>query len=435
MTPESRQKITGEVQFKQELRDLSIHVRTIEDFQKLFASEATKSTSQAIAALLASAISLDASDIHMEPEEEHVRLRFRIDGLLQNASSMGLEQYQSLLSRIKLVSGIKMNVSDRPQDGRFTVDEEHPTEIRVSTLPSEYGETTVMRVLNPNKLLRLEDLGLREDLLEIFQKELRKPNGMILITGPTGSGKTTTLYAFLTTIQKPEIKIITIEDPIEYHLPDISQTQVDPEQGYDFASGLRAIVRQDPDVILVGEIRDTDTANIALQASLTGHLVFSTLHTNDSAGTFSRLTSLGADPSNIAPAINLAIAQRLVRTICGSCKEERRATPEEAERIRKAVGNLPSSTRPALKQTIYIPTPKGCPLCNNTGYKGRIGIFEAIELNDALRDLLLTSPSASAVKKAAHEHGLVPMYEDGILKVLEGTTTLEEVERVTMEDS
>ena len=258
---------------------------------------------------------------------------------------------------------------------------------------------------------------------------------MIIVTGPTGSGKTTTLYAFLKKIQKPEIKIITIEDPIEYHLKGISQTQVAPKKGYDFASGLRAIVRQDPDVILVGEIRDLETAEIALQAALTGHLVLSTLHTNDAAGTVTRLLSLGAKPVNIAPALNMAIAQRLVRRVCKKCSELKKVSPADLDKLKKGLKGLPSSIEiPELNEKLEIPKIKGCPECNDTGYKGRVAIFESFLTDPELENFILSSPSISALKEKAIKKGMVVMYQDGLMKVLKGLTTLEEVERVTTAD-
>jgi type II secretory ATPase GspE/PulE/Tfp pilus assembly ATPase PilB-like protein len=306
----------------------------------------------------------------------------------------------------------------------------------VSTLPSEYGETVVMRILNPKSLIEIEQLGLREDMLSVFKKEIQQPNGMIIVTGPTGSGKTTTLYAILKRIKNPEIKIITIEDPIEYHLEGISQTQVNPKKGYDFANGLKAIVRQDPDVILVGEIRDFETAKIALQAALTGHLVLTTLHTNDAAGTVARLQALGEKTVNIAPAINLAIAQRLVRKICKNCLKFEKATPEELAKLKKELGALPKALKerlklPSLNKNLKIPKPNGCSKCNFTGYKGRIGIFEFFLVDDEMENFILKSPSISDLRKKAREKGMIGMKEDGLIKVLWGITTLEEVERVT----
>jgi type II secretory ATPase GspE/PulE/Tfp pilus assembly ATPase PilB-like protein len=279
----------------------------------------------------------------------------------------------------------------------------------------------------------MEALGLREDLLNIFKKEIKKPNGMIIVTGPTGSGKTTTLYAFLRKIAKPEIKIITIEDPIEYHLKGISQTQVDPKKGYDFASGLKSIMRQDPDVILVGEIRDLETASIALQAALTGHLVFTTLHTNDAAGTVARLQALGEKPVNIAPAINMAIAQRLVRKVCQKCVKFEKVSKESLEKIKKGLSSLKSFKIPKITPETKIPKIVGCQDCNFTGYRGRIGIFEAFLVDDEIEKFILTSPSIADLREKVIKKGMITMYQDGLIKVLEGVTTIEEVERVTGE--
>jgi type II secretory ATPase GspE/PulE/Tfp pilus assembly ATPase PilB-like protein len=379
--------------------------------------------------IVAGGIFLEASDIHLEPAKDVANLRIRLDGILQDVLSLKEKTYQGLLSRIKLVSGMKLNVSNRPQDGRFSVLADFEVEIRVATIPAEFGEAVVMRILNPKNLIGLEDLGLREDLLKIFKEEIKKPNGMIIVTGPTGSGKTTTLYAMLKEIQKPEIKIITIEDPIEYHLEGICQTQVNPKTGYDFANGLRAIVRQDPDVILVGEIRDLETASIAIQASLTGHLVLTTLHTNDAAGTVSRLQALGEKPVNIAPAINMAVAQRLVRKVCPKCKKLEKPTKEEWQNLKEKLKNVPQVAK-KLEEGIKIPRAVGCRYCNFTGYRKRVGVFEAFLVDEEMENFILTSPSISALKEKAMEKGMVTMYQDGLIKVLEGETTIEEVERV-----
>ncbi|MFA5009281.1 MAG: GspE/PulE family protein [Candidatus Paceibacterota bacterium] len=387
-----------------------------------------------IKTIMAGAILLKVSDLHIETTEQGSSFRLRVDGLLDQVCTFTKAQHQALVSRIKLLAGLKLNVEKKPQDGRFTVlmeDGENNLqniEIRVSTLPAEYGETVVMRVLNPKSLISLEDLGLRKDLYEIFDKQSQKPNGMIIVTGPTGSGKTTTLYAFLKKIRNPEIKVITIEDPIEYHLEGISQTQVDPSRGYDFASGLRSIVRQDPDAILVGEIRDLETASIALQAALTGHLVLSTLHTNDSTGTIARLQSLGEQPTNIAPAINMIVAQRLVRKLCPECSETRKISAEEYEKIKQELKDLPLGIEiPEITTDTKIGQPKGCEHCNFTGYKGRIGIFEAFLVDDEMEEFILTSPSSSALQKMAIKKGLVLMKQDGFIKVLQRITTIEEV--------
>ena len=432
---ETREKITGEVHIPAEFaRDVAASIQNISDLSSRLGHAQETQVSETFSLLLAGALSLQASDIHLEPLEQNVKVRLRIDGILQDLGAMSLKLHESLLSRIKLVSGIKLNVADRPQDGRFSFDIENAEiiEVRVSTLPSEYGESVVMRILNPKSLLTLQDLGLRKDLLDLFAKEIKKPNGMIVVCGPTGSGKTTTLYAFLKTVQNPEIKIITIEDPIEYHLAGISQTQVHPEKGYTFASGLAAIVRQDPDVILVGEIRDGQTAEISIQAALTGHLVFSTLHTNDAAGTIARMTSLGISATGtIASALNLIVAQRLVRKVCDKCGKLRKATPEELRILQDAAKAVPRTLSPKIPATIKVPQTAGCSACNNTGYKGRVGIFEAIVVDDEMESYILSNPSIGDLKNTAKKRGMVTMEQDGYLKVVEGITTMQEVQRVT----
>lgn len=390
---------------------------------------------QVIEVLLGGSLNLGASDVHIEPEKEGAKIRLRLDGLLQDAAAINRESYESLVSRVKLLSGLKLNISDRPQDGRFSiVIDESMIEVRASSLPAENGEAIVLRILNPKSLIKMSDLGLRKDLLAALEREIKKPHGMIIVTGPTGSGKTTTLYAFLNEIQKPEIKIITIEDPIEYHLKGISQTQVQPERGYNFATGLKSIVRQDPDVILVGEVRDLETADIALQAALTGHLVLSTLHTNDAAGTIARLTSLSAKVSNIAPAINAIIAQRLVRKICARCGKMEKASVEDFEKIKKGLQKLPKTVKiPKLTASLKIPKTKGCENCNFMGYRGRIGIYELFSVDDDMEKFILTNPSTADLKSEAIKKGMVTMQQDGLIKVLEGLTTLEELERITGE--
>ena len=404
-------------------------IKNVLDFKKEIEGALGKETSDILEIILGGAISLSTSDIHIEPEEEQVKLRVRFDGILQDVLLLSKEIYGSLLSRIKLLSGIKFNVTDRPQDGRFSIITGIlAIEIRVSSLPTEYGETVVLRILNPKSLVSLKDLGLREDLLNLFQAEIKKPNGMIIVTGPTGSGKTTTLYAFLKEIQNPEIKIITIEDPIEYHLAGISQTQVAQEKGYNFASGLRSIIRQDPDVILVGEVRDLETADIGLQAALTGHLVLTTLHTNDAAGTVARLVNLGVKPADIGPALNIAIAQRLVRKVCQKCAKFEKPSAEELDKIKKEMRGVPKKNISAK-----IPKAVGCQYCNSTGYKGRVGLFEAFLIDDEMEKFILKNPSIAELKEKAIKNGMLTMKQDGFIKVLEGVTTIEEVERVTGE--
>ena len=442
--PEISKKITGVVEISPEiLAEIQKEIKNVSNFREKIETSLKKRVTEILEIILGGAISLDASDIHIEPEEKQVKIRVRLDGILQDVLVLDKKTYENLLSRVKLLSGVKLNITDRPQDGRFSVlvppTEDTgggPIEIRTSSLPAEHGESMVLRILNPKSLIDMETLGLREDLLKILRKEIKKPNGMIIITGPTGSGKTTSLYAFLKKIQNPEIKTITIEDPIEYHLEGISQTQVVPEKGYDFANGLKSIMRQDPDVILVGEIRDLETASIALQAALTGHLVFTTLHTNDAAGTIARLQALGEKPINIAPAINMAIAQRLVRKVCQKCTKLEKITKEDLEKIKKALRNIPKGTidLPEKRlQNLKIPKAVGCEDCNFTGYRSRAGIFEAFLIDDDMEKFILTSPSIAALREKITKKGMITIYQDGLIKVLKGITTMEEVERVTGE--
>ena len=429
--------ITEKIEIEKELtEEFAKEITSVPSLKKKAEELSAKDISVLLKSLMFGSIVLDSSDMHIEATEEGSTLRVRVDGVLQEVVSFDTQKHQRIVSRIKLLSGLKLNVEDKPQDGRFSIllnreDKVEEIEIRVSTLPTEYGETIVMRVLNPKNLISLEDLGLRKDLYQIFNVQAERPNGMIIVTGPTGSGKTTTLYAFLKKIRNPEIKVITIEDPIEYHLEGISQTQVNPKKGYDFAAGLKSIVRQDPDAILVGEIRGLETASIALQAALTGHLVLSTLHTNDAAGTIARLQALGEKPVNIAPAINVAIAQRLVRKVCSKCTETETISKELFEQIKKDLEGLPKGVdMPELKPDMKIAKIKGCEKCNFTGYKGRIGIFEAMAIDDEMQDFILTSPSTSATEKLAIKKGMTTMKQDGLIKILKGVTTMDEIKRV-----
>ena len=392
MVAEISKKITGEISIAPAVTE---KIKNILDFKKEAGIALKKDITEALEAILGGGIGLGASDIHIEPEEEQVKLRIRFDGILQDVLLLPKDIYGNILSRIKLLSGIKLNIADRPQDGRFSIiTGDLAIEVRVSALPAEYGETIVLRILNPKSLVSLKDLGLREDLLKIFRQEIKKPNGMIIVTGPTGSGKTTTLYAFLKEIQSPEIKIITIEDPIEYHLSGISQTQTAQEKGYDFASGLRSIVRQDPDVILVGEIRDLETADIGLQAALTGHLVLTTLHTNDAAGTVARLVNLGVKPADIGPALNIAIAQRLVRKVCLKCVKFEKPTVDQLNKIKKELKGVSKKIKiPKIGPGTKIPKAIGCPYCNLNGYRGRIGLFEAFLIDDEMEKFIFKNPS------------------------------------------
>lgn len=435
---ETAKKLLGSVAISPEIiEEVGRDVSDITGFKAKITDFVSKSVTELLDVILYGAIVLDASDIHIEPQEDQALLRVRLDGILQDVVFFEQSTYHHLISRLKLLSKLKLNITDKPQDGRFTIAMgDSLIEIRNSSLPSEYGESIVMRILNPKSLINLEDLGLREDLFKIFQAQIEKPNGMIIVTGPTGSGKTTTLYAFLKKIQNPEIKIITIEDPIEYHLKGISQTQVAPEKGYTFADGLRSIVRQDPDVILVGEIRDLETAKIGLQAALTGHLVLSTLHTNDAAGTIPRLVDLGTDASSIAPALKMAVAQRLVRKVCKQCSTLSAPSSEELDTIKKGLKNLPATVKSPDLNNIKMAKIKegGCAVCNFTGYKGRHGLFEAFLVDSEMEKFILTNPPVSSIRELAIKKGMATMYQSGLIDVAEGKTTLEEVLRMVEAD-
>lgn len=418
----------------EEINEFLQKVNTVEDIKKYIMDILGQSKGYRISKIfeiiLAGALNTGASDIHIEPEEEYVRLRYRLDGVLNNVLSFDRETYALLLSRIKLLSGLKLNIKSDAQDGRLSVKiDNKDIEIRTSILPGAYSESIVLRILNPDSIaVSLEELGMDAKLLEVVLKEISKPNGMLLTTGPTGSGKTTTLYAFLKKVHTSDIKIITIEDPIEYHLPGVVQTQTDSEKGYTFLQGLRASLRQDPDVIMVGEIRDHETAEIAVNAALTGHLVFSTLHTNNAAGAFPRLTELGVDPKIMVSAVTLAMAQRLVRKLCTNCKKEATFDEKQKALFEKIIAGI-------YDKSYVIPVEKhwtagGCEKCNNTGYKGRLGIYEAIARDQALEQLLVTNPSEREIKKVTHTQGLLDMRQDGILKILKGITSIEELSRV-----
>lgn len=393
--PEKEQ--TDEISLNREEVKRLEKVRSLNELKKEIKQS---STTKLLNLLLGGGLDMRSSDIHLEPESHQAtRIRFRIDGLLEDIAKIEQQTYQELLSRIKLLSKLKLNIKNTPQNGRFSIKaEEDSVDIRVSILPGPYGETVVLRLLNQKMAaLDLEELGLNNENLARVKKELEKTTGLILITGPTGSGKTTTLYACLAEIHWPGIKIITIEDPIEYRLGGVVQTQIDERGGYTFSIGLKNALRQDPDVILVGEIRDSEGGSAAMNAALTGHLVFSTLHTNDSFGAIPRLIEMGVNPASIAPAINLIIAQRLVRRICRDCQG------------------------------------KGCGTCRQTGYKGRIGIFELLPVDDDIEELILTQmrPGIGQIKKYALKKGTRTMLEDGREKIRLGITTKEELSRVS----
>lgn len=416
---------------EKELNKIQDEIKNIGDLKdKVIKISATRM----LETLIAGALKIGASDIHFEPEIEKTKLRYRFDGILNDVTFLDKHSYENLLNRIKVLSRLKLNIRSSPQDGRFTIRQKTvDIEVRVSILPSEFGETIVMRLLDPRTIkTKLEDLGMGEDLLKIVREQLKRATGAILTTGPTGSGKTTSLYAFVQYLNSSGTKIITIEDPIEYHIQGISQTQVDTKKGYGFANGLRAIVRQDPDIILVGEIRDRETADIALQAALTGHLVLSTIHTNDSAGTIPRLIDLGIQSQIIAPAINMAMAQRLIRKLCPNCKIQDKVPPEMLEKIQKTLSPIKDRFKlPKLDSSlkIYFPN-KGCGECNELGYKGRVGIYEAFIIDKEMERLILKSPAISEIQELAEKNGMITMLQDAYLKLLSGTTSIEEIERI-----
>ncbi len=387
-----------------------------------------------ITLILATALKVHASDIHIEAEEKGVAIRIRIDGVLQEAAVIDKDKWQRIISRLKILSKVKININDKPQDGRFTIRlSTKKIEVRCSFLPTAFGESVVMRLLDSAAAsVQFSDLGIRQEVRPILEREISKPNGLILTVGPTGSGKTTTLYSVLNQLNKPGTKIITLEDPIEYQLQGINQSQVDAKKGYTFSSGLRSILRQDPNIVMVGEIRDLETAEIAVQSSLTGHLVLSTLHTNDSAGTIPRLIDIGVKPYFLVPSINAIIGQRLVRKLCPDCRRVHTLSQEETEQVGKILGVISPKAGidvPAVLPEIFEAGP-GCDTCNGIGYKGRIGIYEIFTLNDKIKQLTIDQAPSFKILQQAVEDGMITMLQDGVLKAIEGVTSLAEVYRV-----
>lgn len=420
------------------LAEMKEKVKTVDDAVR-FISEAmgdkdSRAVSRILETILGSGIALGASDVHIEPEEGAVKLRFRLDGILHGIMTFDSHTYNQINSRIKLLSGLKLTIKDNPQDGRFSSFlDKYEINYRTSLIPGAYGESIVLRILNPASIqVKLDELGISPELHDIFMREIKKPNGMILLTGPTGSGKTTTLYAFLQKIYTPELKIITIEDPIEYHLAGITQTQTDHKKGYNFLEGLRSALRQDPDVIMVGEIRDPETAKIAVESALTGHLVFSTLHTNNASGVIPRLIDLDVNPKILVSALGCSIAQRLCRRICSQCKYERDITEEEKKHLNRIWEEAlregkDLSKHGVSKEITKLYSGKGCSNCNNTGYKGRVGIFEVILTDEAIEKVITQSPSERDIKKVSESQGILDMKEDGLVKILQGMTDFPEL--------
>lgn len=378
--------------------------------------------------LIAKAIGERASDIHLEPKEDQILLRLRIDGMMQDVTSFSPKIYPRLLSRFKLMAGLKLNITQIPQDGRFSVFRDAEViDVRVSIVPTNYGETINMRMLGLEHahLSKIQNLGLRKEEIKKIKKTLDKPSGMVLLTGATGSGKTTTLYAFLNYKKSSEIKIITLEDPIEYRLDGVSQIQISELSGLTFAKALRGILRQDPDVIMVGEIRDPETAEITIRAATTGHVVLSTLHAGSTAEIITQLENMGADSQNLSDVLNLLINQNLVRRLCQYCREPFAADPAIIEKMRKVCQD---KFKVPDKLTLY--QAKGCPQCNGIGYKGRIGIFEIMHVSEKIRALVGRRASPDEIHAQALAEGMILLIQDGLYKVMQGVTSMEELKRV-----
>ena len=381
--------------------------------------------------LLSGAVKDRASDIHIEPYQGNVRVRYRIDGILYDILSLPRKIHSPLVSRVKIMASLNIAEKRLPQDGRIEIKiADRSVDIRVSTIPTSFGERVVLRLLDKtSSVLRLSDLGMDEQKVGIFNILIKSPYGIVLVTGPTGSGKTTTLYAALSTINSPEVNIITIEDPVEYQIEGIGQIQVNPKIDLTFAQGLRSIVRQDPDVILIGEVRDRETAEIAIQSSLTGHLVFSTLHTNDASSAVTRLIDMGIEPYLVTSSVIAIIAQRLVRVLCPKCKEA--YIPDEESLVNLGIDRKakPNINKNRAETVFYRRT--GCAACMNTGYRGRTAIFEVLILDDAMKRMILKTSDSNQIQDEAVRRGMATLLADGAKKVLEGTTTIEEVFRVT----
>ncbi|MBI4359058.1 MAG: type II/IV secretion system protein [Candidatus Nealsonbacteria bacterium] len=402
---------------------------TVAEFERL-AEEAP--ITKVVAVILGHGVDGRASDIHIEPTQEKLRVRYRLDGVLHSSIFLPLRLLPAVVSRIKILSGLKIDESRVPQDGRFSTKfNENSVDFRVSTFPTVLGEKVAIRVLDPSQgLKKLEDLGLSSHNIKIVKQAAEKPYGLILSTGPTSSGKSTTLYTILQLLNQEGTNIVTLEDPVEYFIDGVNQSQIKTEIGYTFATGLRHILRQAPNIIMVGEIRDEETASLTIHAALTGHLVLSTLHTNNAIGVIPRLIDLGVKPFLIPPTLRLVIAQRLVRKLCSDCKKKVPASPELKSLIRTELSSLPGIKLPS---EIEIFEPQGCPKCNSVGFTGRTGLFEVLSMTNSLADVILKEPSETRIYQEALKQGMVTMKQEGILKVLEGVTTMAEVLSVAEE--
>jgi len=431
------EEVSGTIEAKEELTDLGKVEEVIKEAP----------VAKIVSTLLEYAIKARASDVHIEPQEDRTRVRYRI-GILQERVVLPRKVHEALVSRIKILSNLKIDEKRIPQDGRFTFKlKDNVVDLRIASLPTVNGEKIVMRLLpKASQPPTLDDLGMRGFSLKIFEENIIKPHGIILITGPTGSGKTTTLFATLSKISNPKVNVVTLEDPVEYNIPGVNQVQINPQAGLTFASGLRSFLRQDPNIIMVGEIRDGETAGLAIQASLTGHLVFSTLHTNSSAGALPRLLDMGAETFLLASTMNCVVAQRVVRKICLDCKQEFSPPPQMVEDIKGNLGNLLTAKHLKLsdkeekdlknlqgKGKLKLYKGKGCDKCGDSGYKGRVAIFEVMPITDKIGRLILERSPAGKIEEQAVEDGMIKLLQDGFLKAVEGITTVEEILRVARE--
>jgi type II secretory ATPase GspE/PulE/Tfp pilus assembly ATPase PilB-like protein len=427
--PKVRKRVAGIEITETELANYRKEIKTFKD---LDAKVQKTSITELVTLVIAGAIQSRSSDIHIEAEEKNIKLRYRIDGVLNDVATLKKEVWAQVAARLKGLAKLKINITDRPQDGRFSIYlTKDRVDVRVSALPTAFGESIVIRLLMSSATqLSFDDLGLRGQAFKILSREIERPNGMIITTGPTGSGKTTTLYAILRKLNDSETKIITIEDPIEYELEGINQSQTN--DNYTFAKGLRSIVRQDPDVIMVGEIRDLETAEIGIQAALTGHLVLSTIHTNDAFGTIPRFLSMGAKPFLLAPALNVAIGQRLVRRVCEHCKTDDTLDEETMTRVKDLLSKIPESAGEKFDlNNLKFIKGQGCEECQGLGYKGRIGIYEIMPITGEIEKTITQGNlSEFDIKQIAMNNGIITMAQDGLLKALDGVTSVEEVFRV-----
>lgn len=390
-----------------------------------------------VGVILRQAVEGGASDIHIEPAPDDLRVRYRLDGLLYSSLVLPKKVHPAIVARIKILSRLKIDETRLPQDGRFsTTIANKKIDFRVAVMPTTLGEKVVLRVLDPSSgVEHLSDLGLTDRNLEVVKRVVKQPYGMILVTGPTGSGKTTTLYTVLKQLNKEEVNIVTLEDPVEYFMEGINQSQVNPDIHFTFANGLRQILRQDPDIIMVGEIRDEETANLAIHAALTGHLVLSTLHTTSAVGAVPRLVDMGIKPFLISPTLSVALSQRLARALCPHCKKKVKLIGDSRKYVLDKIQNLPPLVRKGVKipEPLIAYKPTACKKCNAKGYIGRLGIFEVLEMSDELSEIIVTNANDRDIFRQARRQGMVTMEEDGILKVLRGVTSLEEVMRITQE--